>query len=106
MSIFTGLFRSRDKPVRNTILGNTYSFFFGSTTSGKMVNERTALQTTVPIKSLFVSRIGLRWLIQLIPDSNAIRPRQYEKGQPVNHVAVFDDSIFQFCYCAQLFVSH
>ena len=27
-------------------MGNTYSFFFGSTTSGKSVNERTAMQTT------------------------------------------------------------
>lgn len=39
-------FKSRDKPVVNTLLGNTYSFFFGSTASGKTVNERTAMQTT------------------------------------------------------------
>jgi len=40
------LFRSRDKPVTNTYFGSNYSFFFGSTSSGKTVNERTAMQTT------------------------------------------------------------
>jgi len=46
MSLFTRIFKARDKPVRNTLLGSPYSFFFGSTSSGKVVNERTALQTT------------------------------------------------------------
>lgn len=31
---------------KNSLWGNTYSFFFGSTSSGKTVNERTAMQTT------------------------------------------------------------
>lgn len=44
MSIFTGLFRSRDKP--QNLIGSTLSFLFGSTTSGKLVNEQTAMQTT------------------------------------------------------------
>lgn len=46
MALFDRLFKSRDKPVKNTLLGNNYSFLFGSTSSGKTVNERTALQTT------------------------------------------------------------
>ena len=45
MSIFDRFTKARDKP-KNTLPGSTYSFFFGSTTSGKTVNERTALQTT------------------------------------------------------------
>ncbi len=45
MSIFTRIFHSRDKP-RNSLLGSAYSFFFGSSASGKAVNERTAMQTT------------------------------------------------------------
>jgi phage portal protein BeeE len=40
------LFKSRDKPVANSLLGSAYSFFFGSTVCGKTVNERTAMQTT------------------------------------------------------------
>lgn len=44
MSIFTGLFRARDKPKNK--IGSAFSFFFGGTSSGKAVNERTAMQTT------------------------------------------------------------
>ncbi len=44
MSIFTRLFRSRDKPQNR--VGSSFSFLFGSTTSGKTVNERTAMQAT------------------------------------------------------------
>lgn len=44
MSIFSGIFRSREKP-RNRSGGNL-GFLFGSTTSGKTVNERTAMQTS------------------------------------------------------------
>ncbi|CAI9390177.1 hypothetical protein BACSP_02737 [Bacillus sp. T2.9-1] len=43
--ILSSLFQSRDGP-KNSLLGSTYSFFFGGTTSGKTVNERTAMQTT------------------------------------------------------------
>jgi phage portal protein BeeE len=45
MSIFSGLFRSRDKPTDSTT-GSTYRFLFGGTTSGKAVTERTAMQMT------------------------------------------------------------
>ncbi len=44
MSIFSAMFRSRDKPQNR--IGSGWSFLFGSTSSGKMVNERTAMQTT------------------------------------------------------------
>lgn len=45
INIFSRLFKSRAEP-KNSLFGSTYSFFFGSTSSGKMVNERTAMQTT------------------------------------------------------------
>jgi len=41
---FQGLFKARDKPKNS--LGSAFSFLFGGTTSGKTVNEHTALQTT------------------------------------------------------------
>lgn len=44
MGIFSGLFHSRDKPQNR--IGGGWSFLFGGTTSGKTVNERTAMQTT------------------------------------------------------------
>ena len=45
MGIFSGLFESRDKPVNRTA-GSNYAFFFGGTTSGKAVTERSAMQMT------------------------------------------------------------
>lgn len=45
MSIFSGLFKSRDKPQSRTA-GSSYSFLFGGSTSGKAVTERTAMQMT------------------------------------------------------------
>ncbi|MGI6634121.1 MAG: phage portal protein [Christensenellales bacterium] len=44
MSIFSGLFRSRDMPKNR--VGGGWNFLFGGTTSGKAVNERTAMQTS------------------------------------------------------------
>ncbi|MDY6309245.1 MAG: phage portal protein [Oribacterium sp.] len=45
MSIFKGIFRSRDKP-RDSTSGSSYRFFFGGTSSGKVVTERSAMQIT------------------------------------------------------------
>ena len=45
MGFFSGLFRSRDKP-QNRPTGSAYSFFFGGSSSGKRVNERSAMQMT------------------------------------------------------------
>lgn len=45
MSIFKGLFRSRDKP-QNRTSGASYSFFMGGSSSGKAVTERSAMQMT------------------------------------------------------------
>lgn len=44
--ILNRFIKSRDKPITNYIPGSVYEFFFGSTSSGKTVNERTAMQTT------------------------------------------------------------
>lgn len=41
---FHGLFKARDKPQNR--VGTAFSFLFGGTSSGKTVNERTAMQTT------------------------------------------------------------
>lgn len=45
MGLFTGIFRSRDKP-QNRTAGSSYSFFFGGSSSGKNVNEMSAMQMT------------------------------------------------------------
>lgn len=46
MSIFKGLFKSRDKP-KNSYSSPSYSYYFGRSDSGKRVTDRTALQHTV-----------------------------------------------------------
>ena len=45
MSIFSGLFRGRDRPQDRTP-GSGYAFFLGGSTSGKVVTERSAMQMT------------------------------------------------------------
>ena len=45
MKIFSGLFHSRDKP-QNSIAGGAYRFYMGSSTAGKNVTERSAMQMT------------------------------------------------------------
>lgn len=51
MSVFSRLFKARDKPedslnAQNALNGSRYSFFFGGTTAGKNVNEHSAMQMT------------------------------------------------------------
>ncbi len=45
MGIFSGLFKSRDKPTNSTV-GQGYAFRFGGSTSGKYVTERSSMQMT------------------------------------------------------------
>ena len=45
MSLFSGLFKPRDKPVNRTA-GSSFAFYLGTSASGKAVNERTAMQMT------------------------------------------------------------
>lgn len=45
MGLLSNIFKARDKPQNRTV-GSNYSFFFGGTTSGKPVNEHTAMQMT------------------------------------------------------------
>ena len=45
MKLLSGLFKSRDKP-QNRTSGSAYTFFLGNSTSGKRVNERSAMQMT------------------------------------------------------------
>ena len=45
MGILSGIFKVRDKPT-NATAGSDYRFLFGSSTSGKTVTERSAMQMT------------------------------------------------------------
>lgn len=64
MSFISGLFRSRDKPT-NSINGSSYRFLFGGSTSGKSVNERSAMQMTAVyacVRILSESIAGLQFI--------------------------------------------
>ena len=45
MGILSGLFWSRDKPENRTV-GSSYAFYLGSSSAGKAVTERSAMQMT------------------------------------------------------------
>lgn len=45
MGVLSGLFKSRDKPTNRTN-GSAYSFLMGGSSSGRRVNERSAMQMT------------------------------------------------------------
>lgn len=45
LNVFTKLFKSRDKP-KNVTVGSAYRFFFGGSTAGKYVTERSSMQMT------------------------------------------------------------
>ena len=45
MGMLSGLFKSRDKPMNRTN-GSAYSFLMGGSSSGRRVNERSAMQMT------------------------------------------------------------
>ena len=45
MGIFSSIFKARDKP-QNRTAGSGYTFHTGSSTAGKLVTERSAMQMT------------------------------------------------------------
>jgi len=45
-SIFSAIFKARDKPIKNSTVGSSYRAYYGGSTSGKAVTERSAMQMT------------------------------------------------------------
>ena len=67
MGIFSGLFKSRDKPQSRTS-GSNYAFFFGGTTSGKAVTERSAMQMTAVYSCVRILSEAVAGLYPLMPN--------------------------------------
>ena len=62
MGILSGIFKSRDKP-QNATSGSAYRFFIGASSSGKNVNERSAMQMTAVYSSVrILSEAGSQML--------------------------------------------
>ncbi len=55
--IFSCLFKSSDKP-QNRTSGSGYSIFFGGSTAGKNVNERSSMQITTEYSSVRILAVS------------------------------------------------
>jgi len=86
MIIISKLFKSRDKP-RNNYLNSSYSFLFGSTTSGKAVNEYTAMQTT-----------AVYACVRILSETIASLPLQLYRYSSEGKERVFNHSLYNILH--------
>ena len=80
MSIFSGLFRSRDKPTNSTT-GSSYRFFFGGTTSEALrrIDEQTLLQVFEGVPQFRIARAGLGLpFVELAAEKTQVFPSKGE----------------------------
>ncbi|NEW66079.1 hypothetical protein H1220_04490 [Carnobacteriaceae bacterium zg-84] len=56
MKLFSGLFKSRDKP-ENKLNNNSYSFFIGHSSSGKGVNKQPVIAGCLFVCSNIIGNI-------------------------------------------------
>lgn len=69
MKIFSGLFRSRDKP-QNRTPGSSFAFYTGGSSEGKAVTERSAMQMTAVfacVRILSEAIAGLLFILFSVP---------------------------------------
>ena len=86
MGIFSGLFRSRDKP-QNRTTGSAYSFFFGGSTAGKRVNERSAMQMTAVYSC-----------VRILAETLAALPLQLYRYTPGGKERVYDHPLYHLLH--------
>ena len=86
MGIFSGLFKSRDKPQDRTA-GSNYAFFFGGTTSGKAVTERSAMQMTAVYSC-----------VRILAETLAARPMQLYRYTPGGKERVYDHPLYHLLH--------
>ena len=86
MGIFSMLFKSRDKPT-DYYSGSNYSFLFGSTTSGKNVNEFTAMQTTAVYSC-----------VRILSEALASLPLHVYRYTPTGKERVYDHPLYHILH--------
>ena len=86
MGIFSMLFKSRDKPT-DYYSGSNYSFLFGSTTSGKTVNEFTAMQTTAVYSC-----------VRILSEALASLPLHVYRYTPTGKERVYDHPLYHILH--------
>lgn len=86
MNIFSKLFHTRDKP-RNSYISSGFSYFFGPTTSGKVVNEFTAMQTT-----------AVYACVRILAETIAALPLQLYRYTPTGKQRVFQHPLYHLLH--------
>ena len=86
MGIFSGLFKSRDKPTDSTA-GARYSFYLGNTTSGKAVTERSAMQMTAVYSC-----------VRILAETLAALPLQLYRYTPGGKERVYDHPLYHLLH--------
>lgn len=86
MGILSMLFKSRDKPT-DYYSGSNYSFLFGGTTSGKNVNEFTAMQTTAVYSC-----------VRILSEALASLPLHVYRYTPTGKERVYDHPLYHILH--------
>ena len=84
MSIFSGLFKSRDKPQNRTV-GSSYRFLFVAT-SGKTVTERSAMQMTAVYSCMRILAEAVAGLPVHVYKYNADGSKSKAVNHPLYHI--------------------
>lgn len=82
----SSLFRTRDKP-QNYYIGTDFRYLFGSSTSGKMVNEFTAMQTT-----------AVYACVRILAETLAALPLQLYRYTPGGKERVYDHPLYHLLH--------
>ena len=84
------LFKSRDKP-QNYYIGTDFRYLFGPSTSGKLVNEFTAMQTTAVYACV-------RILAETLAETLAALPLQLYRYTPGGKERVYDHPLYHLLH--------
>ena len=82
----SSLFRTRDKP-QNYYIGTDFRYLFGSSTSGKTVNEFTAMQTT-----------AVYACVRILAETLAALPLQLYRYTPGGKERVYDHPLYHLLH--------
>ncbi|MBS7222659.1 MAG: phage portal protein [Megasphaera sp.] len=86
MSFLSQLFKSRDKP-QNYYVGTDFRYLFGPSTSGKTVNEFTAMQTT-----------AVYACVRILAETLAALPLQMYRYTPGGKERVYDHPLYHLLH--------
>lgn len=86
MSFFSKLFRTQDKP-KDYYIGTDFRYLFGPSTSGKTVNEFTAMQTT-----------AVYACVRILAETLAALPLQMYRYTPGGKERVYDHPLYHLLH--------